>query len=223
MPEAAADPANPADAAAGAPGPARLRGADRRTALIDAAAAIVTESGVDAVTMDSVAARAGVSRPLVYKHFANRHELLAELYRREAAELDAAIVASVEQAEGFENKMRAMIRAVLEAVTTHGPLFTPLARAGVRDDRFRAEQRRRDRRTVRFFARLAMAEYGIDEPEATAATAVLLTGIESLRAQSRTRPGPQRRQFLEDLYVDLVLGGLERLARRKDLADPAPK
>lgn len=220
MPEAAADPA---DSGAPAPGAPRLRGEDRRTALIDAAAAIVTESGVDDVTMDSVAARARVSRPLVYKHFANRHDLLAALYRREAAELDAAIVASVEQAEGFENKIRAMIRAVLEAVTTHGPLFTPLVRAGMRDSTFRAEQRRRDRRTVRFFARMAMAEYGIGEPEATAATAVLLTGIESLRAQSRTRPAPERLQFLEDLYVDLVLGGLERIARREDLADRAPK
>jgi AcrR family transcriptional regulator len=211
MAERAADPAEPGDAGAVPSGAQRLRGEDRRSALIDAAAAIVTGSGVDAVSMDSVAARANVSRPLVYKHFANRHELLAAVYRREAAELDAAIVAAVERADGFEEKIRAMVRSVLEAVTTHGPIFTPLARAGVRDGAFRAEQRARDRRTVRFFARLAMAEYRIGEAEATAAMAVLLTGIESLRAQSRTRPGPQRGQFLEDLYVDLVVGGLGQI------------
>ncbi len=34
--------------------------------------------------MEAVAERAGVSRPLVYKHFANRGELLASLYQRES-------------------------------------------------------------------------------------------------------------------------------------------
>ena len=186
----------------------RLRAEDRRNALIDAAAGLVASGGVEAVSMDAVAARANVSRPLVYKHFANRHELLAAVYRRQATELDAAIAAAVGRAEGFEDKIRALVRSTLEAVTTHGPIFTPLARAGVRDAAFRKEQRARDRRTVRFFARLAMAEYGLGEAEATAATAVLLTGLDSIRAQARSRPGPDRRQFLEDLYVDLVVGGL---------------
>lgn len=212
-------------AAAGrlAPGARRLPGEDRRAALIDAAAALVAEGGVDAVSMDSVAGRADVSRPLVYKHFANRHELLAAVYRREATELEATITAAVERADGFEDKIRALIRAVLDAVTTHGPIFTPLARAGVRDAAFRQEQRARERRTVRSFARLAVAEYGLGRAEATAATAVLLTGIEAVRAQARSRPSPQHRRFLEDLYVDLVVGGLDRLrAHRRQGAGPTP-
>jgi AcrR family transcriptional regulator len=189
----------------------RLSSEDRRSALIDAAAELVASGGVEAASMDAVAARANVSRPLVYKHFANRHELLAAVYRRQATELDEAIAGAVGRAEGFEDKIRALVRATLDAVTTHGPIFTPLARAGVRDAAFRTEQRARDRRTVRFFARLAMAEYGLAEAEATAATAVLLTGLESVRAQARNRPGPERRQFLEDLYVDLVVGGLANI------------
>jgi AcrR family transcriptional regulator len=193
----------------------RLRGEDRRAALVHAAAALIAEDGINAVSMDTVAARAGVSRPLVYKHFANRDELLAEVYRQEATELDAAIVAAVEQATGFEPKLRALIRAALEAETTHGPIFTPLLRAGVRDPGFRREQRNRDRRTVRFFARLAMAEFHLDKAEATAATSVLLTGIESIRAQWRARPTAERRQFLEDLYVDLVVGGLASVRQRQ--------
>jgi hypothetical protein len=56
-----------------------------------------------------------------------------------------------------------------------------------------------------------MAEYDVGEAEATAATAVLLTGLESVRAQARNRPGPERQRFLEDVYVDLVVGGLAHL------------
>lgn len=200
----------------------RLRGEDRRAALVDHAAALLAEDGIDAVTMDAVAARAGVSRPLVYKHFANRDELLAAVLRREAHQLDAAISAAVARADGFEDKIRALIRAVLEAVTTHGPIFMPLARAGIRDAELRHERRARDRRTVRFFARLAMEEFGLDEVDASAATAVLLTGIESVRAQSRAQPTAEHRQLLEDLYVDLVVGGLAAVGARRHAETTKP-
>jgi len=202
--------------ASGAPAasPSRLRGEDRRTALVDAAAALVAEGGVDAVSMESVASRADVSRPLVYKHFANRHELLAAVYRREMAAAEAIVVEAVGRAEGFEPKIRAMIRSILESVPIYAPIFTPLERAGVRDAAYRKEQRARNRRTVRFFARLATAEYGLGEAEAKAATAVLLSGIDSVRSQAQSRPSPERSRFLEDLYVDLVVGGLRRLAGR---------
>ena len=193
----------------------RLRGEDRREALVAAAAALLASKGIDAVGMDSVAARAEVSRPLVYKHFANRDELLAEVYRQQAAELDAAIVEAVGAATGFEAKIRALIRAVLEAVASHGPIFNPLVRAGFRGEAFRSEQRARDQRTVRFFARLAMAEYDLDKAEATTAVAMLLSGMVSIQAQWRARPTAERLRFLEDLYVDLVTGGLAGLADRR--------
>ena len=45
---------------------------------------LVASADADSVTMEAVAERAGVSRPLVYKHFANRAELLASLYQRES-------------------------------------------------------------------------------------------------------------------------------------------
>jgi AcrR family transcriptional regulator len=192
----------------------RLRGEDRREALVAAAVQLLATQGLDAVSMESVATQAKVSRPLVYKHFANRDDLLAEVYRQQAAQLDATIVQAVAEATGFEAKIRVMIRAVLESVTTHGPIFTPLVRAGLRGGALRREERSRDQRTVRFFARLAMAEYDLDKADATAAIAVLLTGMASIRAQWRARPTAERLRFLEDLYVDLVTGGLAGLAAR---------
>jgi AcrR family transcriptional regulator len=188
------------------PAAQRLRGEDRRAALVEAAIRLA-EQGLDAISMESVAAEAGVSRPLVYKHFANRDELLAAVFRHQALELDASIAAAVEKAPGFEDKIRALVRAVLGAVSSHGPIFVPLLRAGVRDAAFRKEQRTRDRRTVRFFARLAAEEFNLDETEAKAATAMLLSGIDSILAQWRARPTPDNARFLEDVYVDLVVGG----------------
>jgi len=194
----------------------RLRGEDRRAVLLDTAAALVAEQGTDAVTMDAVAARAGVSRPLVYKHFTNRDELLAAVLRREASEFTATVAAEVERAEGLEGKIRALVRATLDAVGSHSRVYTPLARSGVRDDTFKREQRTYQRRTVQFFARLAVSDLGLTQEQSTAAMAVLLTGLESVWAQWRARPTPGHRTFLENLYVDLVMGGLDRLRNHSD-------
>jgi AcrR family transcriptional regulator len=199
---------------AGFPGAQRLRGEDRRVALVDAAIELA-EQGVDAISMESVAAHAGVSRPLVYKHFGNRDELLAAVFRQTSRELDASIYTAVEQASGFEGKTRAWVRAVLEAVSSRDSILVPLLRAGARDAAFRREQRERDRRTVRFVARLAVKEFRLDERAAKAATAMLLSAIDSILMQWRAHPTPEQAQYLEDIYLDLVLGGLHRLAQHR--------
>src|SRR5579863_790949 len=84
----------------------RLARSARRDALIDAAAELVATADIDAVSMDAVAERAGVSRPLVYKHFGNRGELLAAVYKRESALLHAELSAEVTAATTLEETFR---------------------------------------------------------------------------------------------------------------------
>jgi len=201
----------------------RLRRAERHDALVDAAAALVAERDVEAVSMEAVAARVGVSRALVYKHFANRHELLAALYRREATALDAEIVNTVSAADGFEMIVRTLIRAVLAGARSRGAIFARLQRAGARDATLRAEQAKRDRRTVRYFTRLATDEFGLPEPHARSAVRILLTGIDSVLAQWHADPVTERERLLEDVYVSLMLGGLARLTASTDAGASGPR
>jgi AcrR family transcriptional regulator len=199
----------------------RLGRAERHAALVSAAATLVAEHDVEAVSMEAVAARVGVSRALVYKHFANRDELLAAVYRREATALDAEIVGAVRAAEGFDAVVRTLIRAVLVGARTRGATFARLQRAGARDATLRAEQAKRDRRTVRYFARLANEEFGLPEPHARSAVRILLSGIDSVLAQWHAHPDREREQLLEDVYVNLMGGGLRALAAAVH-ADPRP-
>jgi len=53
----------------------RPRAAGTREAMVRAAAELLAEGGPSAVTMEGVAARAGVGKPTLYRYFANRHEL----------------------------------------------------------------------------------------------------------------------------------------------------
>jgi AcrR family transcriptional regulator len=57
----------------------------RREQLLDVTAEIVAEQGFQGVSVQSVARRAGISRPIVYEHFGDLHGLLEALVEREMA------------------------------------------------------------------------------------------------------------------------------------------
>jgi AcrR family transcriptional regulator len=190
----------------------RMSADERRVALLDVARPLVGEVGPGAVTIGMVAERAGVTRALVYKHFDNKDDLLRALYRREAERLDRRMRAQVEAApEGFEAKLRAFIGVTLDAAEEHAPFFTPLREVGAGKGT-RGDQRGRDRRTVDYFARLAVDDFGLDLRTARSVIAVLFSGIRSLLSQMRSHPGAAQRELLLDTYVNMTLGGLDRLA-----------
>ena len=202
---------------------ARLARADRRDALLDAALTIVAAGDIEMLSMEAVAERAGVSRPLVYKHFTNRSELLAAVYQRESALLHTELAAAVTAADSVAEMFRALVRGALRAEAERGAAFAALRAGGLRTRERRQEQRRRDRTTLRYFAANALRDFGIDEPKARIGVAVLLGAIETVLAQWRRHPTADQAQLLEDTYVALVVGGLGELASpsaRARIEDP---
>jgi AcrR family transcriptional regulator len=69
--------------------PVQERSRQTVTRILDAAAAIADEQGVEAATTRAIADRAGVSYPSLYRFFADREAILDELLERHVAELDA--------------------------------------------------------------------------------------------------------------------------------------
>ena len=69
--------------------PARQRLAPevRRRQVLDAAVAVFSEQGFHGASMDDVAARAGLSKPMVYAHGGSKDELFAACLHREAERL----------------------------------------------------------------------------------------------------------------------------------------
>jgi AcrR family transcriptional regulator len=60
------------------------READRRVQILDAAATVISERGVDAARLADIAEAAGVSLGLVQHYFRHRDRLFAEVFRRES-------------------------------------------------------------------------------------------------------------------------------------------
>ncbi|MFJ6785382.1 TetR/AcrR family transcriptional regulator [Streptomyces yangpuensis] len=60
----------------------RLSPADRRAQLLETGAQLFARHPYEDVLMEHVAERAGVSRALLYRHFAGKHELFAAVFRQ---------------------------------------------------------------------------------------------------------------------------------------------
>ncbi|MCX4091196.1 TetR/AcrR family transcriptional regulator [Nocardia sp. alder85J] len=70
----------------------RADAARNRRAILDATAALLAEQGADAVTMDRVAAAAGVGKGTIFHRFGSRAGLLLELIGEHAYALRDAVV-----------------------------------------------------------------------------------------------------------------------------------
>jgi len=82
----------------GSPPRSRLSREDRYRQLMDVAWRIAGEEGTEALTLGRLSEQAGVTKPVVYDHFATRPGLLAALYRefdeRQNSLMDRALQAS---------------------------------------------------------------------------------------------------------------------------------
>ncbi|MCK7626231.1 TetR/AcrR family transcriptional regulator [Streptomyces sp. RS10V-4] len=84
-------PAGPSGSAA-APGGRRARrvrmtGAERREQLLDIGRTLFAERGYEGTSVEEIAAKAGVSKPVVYEHFGGKEGLYAVVVDREMRQL----------------------------------------------------------------------------------------------------------------------------------------
>lgn len=89
----------------------RLPAQARREQLLDTTRDIVHESGFHAVSIEGVARRAGVSRPIVYGHFGDLGGLLEALVKRENARALAQLAAILPAADDAADPADALLTA----------------------------------------------------------------------------------------------------------------
>ena len=93
-----------------------------RAALVEAAADLIEEGGVAAVTLREVGRRAGVSHNAPYKHFADKEDLLASVVARDLALRHAAS----QRARSGKSPMelvRFLLRGYVRHALAHPELF----------------------------------------------------------------------------------------------------
>jgi len=87
-----------------------LTGTSRRDVLLDAADRIVQRDGPD-VSMASIAAEAGITKPILYRHFGDKSGLYAALAERHTQRL----LAQLQQALGAGGSARERVERTIDA------------------------------------------------------------------------------------------------------------
>ena len=188
----------------------RLTPAARRDQILDVAARVIVQEGLQAATMERLARAAQVSKALVYTYFATRDVLLGALLQREQAELGDRGMAAALRAETFPDLIAQTTRHYLEHVRDRGPLIAALLADPSTAALMEAESRINRDQTIRYLVRATRRAYGLPLAQAIAAVDMLMgaTG----RAGNRVADGELEIEDAVDLCVQIALGGLERLA-----------
>ncbi|MGK2936344.1 MAG: TetR/AcrR family transcriptional regulator [Solirubrobacteraceae bacterium] len=93
----------------------RMTAAERREQLLDVTRDLVVEQGFGAVSMEAVARRAGITRPVVYGHFPELGALLDAMLERESSRALGQLAEVLPTAEGGDGNLRERLSRAMEA------------------------------------------------------------------------------------------------------------
>ncbi|ATX64436.1 TetR/AcrR family transcriptional regulator [Roseinatronobacter bogoriensis] len=186
----------------------------KQRSILRSAAAVFAEVGMDKASMSQIAARADVSKALLYHYYPGRDALIFDILRTNLTELDEAIAAADQPDAPPKRRLRALVHAVLEQyrdsddyhnVQLNGTQTLPQEQ---RDEIMAIE-----RRIVRRFATVIREV----NPDLEAERPILMPVTMSIFGMMNwvytwfKEGGPVSRADYADLATDILLGGIEKL------------
>lgn len=106
----------------------RMTGVQRRAQLLDVARSLFAEKGFDASSIEEIATRAGVSKPIVYEHFGGKEGVYAVVVDREMQVLMERMVAPISGDEDPKLLLERAALTLLNYVEDNADGFRILAR-----------------------------------------------------------------------------------------------
>jgi AcrR family transcriptional regulator len=106
----------------------RLSAADRREAILAAALEVFSERGFHEGSLDDVATRNGVSKALIYEHFASKRELHQALLEMYVHQLLERVTTAIALAADEEARLRDAVDALLGFVEENRDAWRLLVR-----------------------------------------------------------------------------------------------
>ena len=97
----------------------RISGAERRRVVLGAAEEVFARRGYHAASLEEIARAAGVSKPVVYDHFASKRELHVTLLKEQLGALLEHVAAGVPEGGPAETRLRLGVEAFFGFVEEH--------------------------------------------------------------------------------------------------------
>lgn len=182
--------------------------AARREALLDAADRIVRRDG-PAASMTSIAGAAGITKPILYRHFGDKGGLYAALADRYTGELLAQLQAALDDGRNRRDRVERTVEAYLAAIERQPQVYRFLVRpddVGGAAAQAQSQVRSFTRRLSALLADGIAAELGVALPRAEAWGHAMVGMVQSAGdwwLETRTMP---RAELVSEL-TDLLFGG----------------
>jgi AcrR family transcriptional regulator len=183
----------------------RMSPEKRREQILDSAVALIISRGLSSCTLEVVAAKARISKPLIYKYFPRLDDLFKALVGREYRYLRGRGLNILPLDVAFEEIIHRSNLRAMEYLYERGPIMRLLA-----SDRSIAglvKRQDRDERgvIVDYFTKRLMDVYGL--PEDVARLCAVMTAnapILSIRALKNSGLSAQR---AAQIWSDFIIGG----------------
>jgi len=193
--------------------PRRLGKPEREATILDAAAEILNDKGIQGLTMEGLSVRVGVSKPVLYRFFANRDEVLVALYDRESEIFNSRLTKAISGQHTLEKRMRAACRVWIDPTSRHRNALFVLDQPGIGPPELEKRRMARLDRFQLLWADAIRADYDIDTKLARTVATILLGGALSA-ADTRARLGWSSEEVIET-FLTVALAGIERVAQRR--------
>lgn len=180
----------------------------RRRALLDAADRIILREGPD-VSMASIAAEAGITKPVLYRHFGDKSGLYQALAERHTRTLIDAVRTAFRGPGGVRDRARAAIDTYLAAIEANRHLYGFLVhRAGAEDTATHSAMSTLIRGLGGELAELLLAESRVREPVRGHIWGHAAVGMVQAAGEWWLDHSGVPRATVVDHIVDLLLDGL---------------
>ena len=190
----------------------RLAPEKRRAQILDSAVALIVAAGHAGVTLEQVADAAGISKPLIYKYFPRREDLLKSVMEREFKELSGRGLNTIPRDIPVERVIRGTVERALRYYYERGPIVRLLAAEPAVAAQMRAGNRGSRRSTTDYFVSRFVEAYGVPKDVAViAVTMVVNAPINSIGALKRRGVGAD--QTIE-VWSEFIIGGWKALEAR---------
>ncbi len=187
---------------------------DKQRAILRSAAAVFAESGMDRASMSQIAARAEVSKALLYHYYASRDALIFDILRTNLGELETVILAADRPEAPPRDRLRVLVHAVLEQYRDADDCHKlQLNSTHALPEPQRSEILAIERRIVRHVAGILRAIHPDIEAERPLLMPVTMSlfGMMNWVYMWFREGGPITRTDYADLATDLLLDGIGAL------------
>jgi AcrR family transcriptional regulator len=182
-----------------------------KKALFEATVSVLSEHGVDGLTMDSVAAAAGTAKGSLYRYFRSKRDLLEFVYAKLVdpifQRMEDVIPADQPAVEKLSGQLRVLLEHVAKHAQVHRLLFEDQTAHGLLQSSEQTTFETATRQLTEVF-RQGIAD-GAFRPVDPRMLAVMHLGVIRGVLQSQPELGkPEQRERIHDLIMDALLYGV---------------